>query len=119
MPFTRAPPHRPALKHYTSKIQQFDDLASVETFGFRGEALSSLCALSNVTVSTRVGEDEVGTVLKYDSDGMIESNKSCVRPGPAPRRRARTVLPPRPTTCTPPLTHITAAAVRHPAGVGG
>ena len=42
-----------AMKHHTSKINQYSDLESVETFGFRGEALSSLCAVCDVTICTR------------------------------------------------------------------
>lgn len=61
-----------ALKHHTSKIQNFSDLTSVETFGFRGEALSSLCALSNVTVITRHLSQECGTKLVFDHQGNLK-----------------------------------------------
>ena len=49
------------VKHATSKLREFSDLTSVETFGFRGEALSSLCALSKLTVSTRHRDAKLGT----------------------------------------------------------
>ncbi|XP_026814676.1 mismatch repair endonuclease PMS2 [Rhopalosiphum maidis] len=61
-----------ALKHHTSKIQEFADLTSVETFGFRGEALSSLCALSDVTVNTRHSSQECGIKLVFDHSGNIK-----------------------------------------------
>lgn len=59
------------LKHYTSKLKDFNDLTNVETFGFRGEALSSLCALSNITVTTRSKTIAVGTQLEYDQNGLL------------------------------------------------
>jgi DNA mismatch repair protein PMS2 len=62
-----------ALKHHTSKIRDFEDLmAGVDTYGFRGEALSSLCALSDVTVVTRHASADCGTRLVFDRDGRIK-----------------------------------------------
>ena len=46
-----------ALKHYTSKLSSYEDLSSLDTFGFRGEALSSLCAVSKFHIVTARAED--------------------------------------------------------------
>jgi DNA mismatch repair protein PMS2 len=63
-----------ALKHHTSKLTCFQDLTSVSTFGFRGEALSSLCELSNLQVVTATRDEEpVGTILELDRDGTVQS----------------------------------------------
>lgn len=63
-----------ALKHYTSKLSTYDDLDSLRTFGFRGEALSSLCALSNFHITTaRAGDAPRGTKLEYDISGKLKS----------------------------------------------
>ncbi|XP_034249973.1 mismatch repair endonuclease PMS2 [Thrips palmi] len=67
------------LKHHTSKIREFSDLLGVETFGFRGEALSSLCALSDLTVTTRHTSSTMGTRLTYDSRGSIINRTPCAR----------------------------------------
>ena len=66
----------PALKHHTSKISSFDDLSHVDTFGFRGEALSALCALSDsVTVSTSTQETQpLGRILKFSRDGRLQDS---------------------------------------------
>ena len=62
-----------ALKHYTSKLSSYEDLSSLDTFGFRGEALSSLCALSNFHVLTARAEDgAVGKKLEFEDSGKLK-----------------------------------------------
>jgi DNA mismatch repair protein MutL len=48
-------------RHATSKIRKADDLFSLHTMGFRGEALPSIAAVAQVELKTRRKEDEVGT----------------------------------------------------------
>nr|XP_027206517.1 LOW QUALITY PROTEIN: mismatch repair endonuclease PMS2-like [Penaeus vannamei] len=67
------------LKHHTSKIQDFGDLVGVKTFGFRGEALSSLCALSDLTIATRHESQAVATKLVYDHNGKLITKTPCPR----------------------------------------
>ncbi|XP_030947502.1 DNA mismatch repair protein PMS1 isoform X2 [Quercus lobata] len=68
-----------ALKHHTSKLLDFPDLQSLTTFGFRGEALSSLCALGNLTVETRTKNESVATHLTYDHSGLLVAEKKTAR----------------------------------------
>ncbi|XP_034477977.1 mismatch repair endonuclease PMS2 [Drosophila innubila] len=66
-------------KYHTSKIREFVDLLGVETFGFRGEALSSLCALSDMAIQTRHKSTDVALKIELDHEGRIKKRSPCAR----------------------------------------
>ncbi|ORX47224.1 DNA mismatch repair protein MutL [Hesseltinella vesiculosa] len=69
-----------ALKHHTSKIADFSDLEHIVTFGFRGEALSSLCAIARVIVTTATKDQAPkGVQLEYDREGQLVSQTPIAR----------------------------------------
>jgi DNA mismatch repair protein MutL len=49
------------IKHATSKIKNIEDIETVRTMGFRGEALSSICAIANVEIITKTRDELAGT----------------------------------------------------------
>ena len=66
-------------RHATSKIRKADDLFDLHTMGFRGEALPSIVAVSQVELRTRRQSDEVGTCLVL-SGSRVESQEPCSCP---------------------------------------
>ncbi|XP_011152383.1 mismatch repair endonuclease PMS2 [Harpegnathos saltator] len=67
------------LKHHTSKLREFTDLIEVNTFGFRGEALSSLCALSELSIITKHSLSEHGFKLEFDRNGILKKKEPFAR----------------------------------------
>ncbi|XP_042678114.1 PMS1 protein homolog 1 isoform X2 [Centrocercus urophasianus] len=64
-----------AVKHYTSKINSSEDLERLTTYGFRGEALGSICCVSEVLVTTKTADDDISTQYVLDSNGHVTSQK--------------------------------------------
>ncbi len=58
-------------RHATSKLRSSDDLLSIATLGFRGEALPSIASVARVTLETRSVEDEVGTSLEIAGGNLL------------------------------------------------
>jgi DNA mismatch repair protein MutL len=65
-------------RHATSKIRKADDLFSIRTMGFRGEAMASIAAIAQVELKTRRHDDELGTsILIEGSEVMKQEPCSC------------------------------------------
>lgn len=60
------------LRHSTSKISSVEDLLTISSLGFRGEALSSICAVAQVELITKTHESLMGT--RYVIEGGKEKN---------------------------------------------
>ncbi|TKC12130.1 DNA mismatch repair endonuclease MutL [Pedobacter polaris] len=59
-------------RHATSKVRKAEDLFAIRTMGFRGEAMASIAAISQVEMKTKRHEDEVGTLIAIDGSTFIK-----------------------------------------------
>ena len=64
-------------KHATSKITSDEDLYSITTLGFRGEALASIISISKLTCTTRTKDFETGTRVKCENSEVSKSETGC------------------------------------------
>ncbi|MCM0648504.1 DNA mismatch repair endonuclease MutL [Clostridium swellfunianum] len=64
------------LPHATSKISLIEDIYSINTFGFRGEALASIAAVSNTILKTRTTDFDFGSEISI-SGGKVNSLREC------------------------------------------
>ena len=60
------------LRHATSKIKEIDDLYDLYSFGFRGEALASISAVSNIEMITKTKEEVIGTKIELSGSKIIK-----------------------------------------------
>ena len=69
------------LRHATSKIHRSEDLASISTMGFRGEALASMAAVSRLSLTTQRRGDALGTYLHVEGAEVTEFRETAAPAG--------------------------------------
>ena len=68
-------------RHATSKIRKIDDLFTLHTMGFRGEALASIASVAQVELKTRKAEFEVGSRLVIEGGSHVSQDEAAVPAG--------------------------------------
>lgn len=68
-------------RHATSKIKKIEDLFSLYTFGFRGEAMASIAAVAQVEMKTKPHDKEVGTILIVEGSKVILQEQTATNSG--------------------------------------
>ena len=58
-------------RHATSKLRQIEDLEKIDSFGFRGEALASIAAISKMTIISKTEEDVTATKMEVEAGDII------------------------------------------------
>lgn len=68
-------------RHATSKIRSADDLNTVTSMGFRGEALASIAAIANVEMVSKTEEQEIGYRVVVEAGDVLEKEEAGCRTG--------------------------------------
>ncbi len=68
-------------RHATSKIRNANDLFTIRTMGFRGEALASIAAIAHVEMKTRRQDEEIGTTLEIEGNEVKKQQPSGIPTG--------------------------------------